>query len=116
QRAMLRRDLPLSDTPERWLLISQIEHARISGELARAWGNTEVAAVIAPQGAADAQRRAIRDEWLAAVRHHDDGWAGPEADPAVDQVLGRPYSFLDMPREESLGVWRDSIHLTRRHG
>ena len=109
---MLRRQLPLSESADRWLLISQVEHARLSFDLARAWGREELAPVVdvAEAGAA------VRDEWLEAVYHHDDGWGSWEADPPIDPAEGRPYSFLDTPRDESLAIWRDSIHLARREG
>ncbi len=106
---MLRRHLPLADNPERWLLVSQIEHARLSFDLARVWGNDQFPPVLAGD-------HPLRDEWLRAVYHHDDGWGSSEADPPLDPVEGRPYSFLDLPREESLVLWRDSIHLARREG
>lgn len=113
---MLRRDLPLADCPERWLLISQVEHARISGELAREWGNAFIPQVLNPAGNTHPALQAAREEWLVAVHCHDDGWAGLEGDPPIDPVLGHPYSFLDVPREDSLRVWSDSIQLARRHG
>ncbi len=34
---MIRRDFTFDDGTAGWLLISQVEHARISGELTRAW-------------------------------------------------------------------------------
>src|SRR5690606_15254486 len=29
---------------------------------------------------------------------------------------GRPYSFLDMPGDSALAIWRDSIHFARQYG
>ncbi|MGI9456913.1 MAG: DUF3891 family protein [Aeoliella sp.] len=100
---MIRREVPLTDEPANWLLISQVEHARISGELAAAWR----AAPSPP---------AVRNELLAASTHHDDGWAAAEAHPPLDPAQGRPYSFLDLPRDDSLVLWRDSILIARRIG
>src|SRR5690606_5366992 len=86
-----------------------------SGELARWWGNATTPAVLASPGVPE-ELGAARAEWLEGVVSHDDGWAGLGADPPVDPVLGCPYSFLDIPREDSLRVWSDSIQLARRHG
>jgi hypothetical protein len=110
---MLRRHLPLGDHPDRWLLISQVEHARLSYDLASHWGNNQVSAVLS---ASNTSQAPLRHEWLAAVHHHDDGWGSWEADPPIDPQEGRPYSFLDMPREAALDIWRDSIYFARRHG
>ena len=55
---MIRRD-----AGDDWLLISQVEHARIAAEIASAWGNDRFAAV------------PMHDLLVHAVRHHDDAWA-----------------------------------------
>jgi hypothetical protein len=78
---------------ERWILISQVEHARLSGALADAWG--------APFEA--------RDEMVAAIEHHDDGWSAWEVAPKVDSQTGRPLDFTEAPLTDSLAIWRDSI-------
>ncbi len=110
---MIRRDIPLSSDPKHWLLLSQIEHARLSGELAKAWraGRSDSSAGLFP-----ALEEPIRTELLAAIRHHDDGWAAWEANPPIDSRVGRPDSFLELPRDESLVIWRDSIEVCRRIG
>lgn len=106
---MIRRDVPLTDDPTKWLLISQIEHARLSGELATAWQQT-------PSSSGFSLDKSVRSELLAAIHHHDDGWAAWESDPVIDPPLGQPFSFLDLPREESLVIWQDSIDLCRQIG
>jgi Protein of unknown function (DUF3891) len=63
---MIRRDIRLEGGAPAWLLVSQPAHARISGELARAW-NEEL-----PQ------------EALEGIVHHDDGWYEWEAAPQFD--------------------------------
>lgn len=109
---MLRRQLPLAEPPQRWLLLSQVEHARLSFDLARHWGNEAVPPVVDVAQAGEQ----VRAEWLRGVYHHDDGWGASEADPPIDPEEGRPFSFLDLPRDQSLAIWRDSIHLARREG
>jgi hypothetical protein len=95
---MIRRNIDLDHGIPAWLLISQVEHARISGELARAWSEP------------------FPEEVLAAIAHHDDGWAAWEAAPRIDPQRGCPYSFLEMPIAEALTIWDDSIAAARRIG
>ena len=53
---MIRRDAKTSGGESTWVLISQIEHARVSGELARHWGVDQISqlqpydVVFVPQG------------------------------------------------------------------
>lgn len=82
---------------DQWILISQVEHARLAGLLARAW---------ADEAFPVSQRRA---EMVAAVDHHDDGWSAWEVAPKVDPQTGRPLDFLETPLTDSLAIWRDSI-------
>ena len=101
---MIRRTARDETGAESWTLISQVEHARLSGMLAEAWDP-------APFLGLD-----CREELLAAIYHHDDGWAGWERSPGVDPATGRPLSFTEMPLVESLAIWRDSIAAAARHG
>jgi hypothetical protein len=89
---MIRRD-----APDAWLLISQVEHARIAAEIAEAWGNDQTPTL------------PLRDQLVAAVRHHDDGWAEWEAAPTRDPATGRPRDFLEMPLPEATAIWTRSI-------
>ena len=113
---MLRRHVPLVDKPEKWLLVSQVEHARVSATLAAQWGGPAVPPVVCHPTDDHPHLQDVRRELLAAIAHHDDGWAQWEANPAIDPELGRPYSFLDLPREQSLPLWRDSVLRCRQIG
>jgi hypothetical protein len=95
---MIRRTIQLEDGTAAWLLISQVEHARISGELTRVWCDP------------------FEDEIVEAITHHDDGWAKWEAAPQMDAERGRPLSFLEMPMDEALRIWSDSIAAARHIG
>lgn len=99
---MIRRDMFDSAGEPVWGLISQVEHARLSAEMAAAWTG-EVAQL--PQ---------TRDKFLAAVRHHDDGWIPWELRPTVHD--GLPRDFMEMPLDESLAIWRRSIAVARTYG
>lgn len=90
---MIRRDAE----NDQWILISQVEHARLAGLLAGAWGR---------EAFPSPERRA---EMVSAVDHHDDGWSAWEVAPKVDPQTGRPLDFLETPLTDSLAIWRDSI-------
>lgn len=112
---MIRRNVPLGESPEKWLLISQVEHARVSGELAAAWGG-EVASIICNANSIDLHLQEVRREMLAAILHHDDGWTAWEADPGIDAEHERPYSFTELPPTDALRMWRDSVLRARQIG
>lgn len=95
---MIRRNLTLDDGTQLWLLISQVEHALVSGELTRAW------------------HERFSDEVVAAITHHDDGWAKWETAPQLDPQRGRPLSFTEMSVADAIVIWDDSIDAGRRIG
>jgi|tagenome__1003787_1003787.scaffolds.fasta_scaffold20916813_2 hypothetical protein len=95
---MIRRELRLNDNAAIWLLVSQVEHARMSGELVRSW------------------REEFSPDVVEAIAHHDDGWAAWESEPKFNPKIGAPYSFLEMPVAESLVIWDNSIASARKFG
>jgi hypothetical protein len=95
---MIRRELELTEGEKKWLLVSQVEHARISGELTSSLSNQ------------------FSREVVDGITHHDDGWAEWEAAPKFNPAVGGPYSFLEMPLEESLLIWDRSIAAARKIG
>jgi len=114
---VIRRDRPLgAATPERWVLVSQPEHARVSGELARLWGGENEAPLVCSPDEAGHPLAAIRHELIAAIDHHDDGWIGWSDAPAVDPESGRPYSFTEMPTGDAQRIWSRSIQACRAIG
>ncbi len=86
-----------------WVLISQIEHARLAGKLAEHWG----AGGFLPLWP--------RAELLWAIDHHDDGWRQWELAPDVNPN-GQPRAFTEMEPTESLAIWSASIDSASRHG
>ena len=80
-----------------WALIPQIEHARLAHDLAANWHGLPL------------DDRLLQEMILPTIAHHDDGWSAWDAAPQIDPTSGRPYSFLDMPHEESLKIWTKSI-------
>lgn len=96
---MIRRD----GSNGTWLVISQVDHAHVSGEIAAVWGNAEVSPL--PN----------KDELVAAVRDHDDGWRDWERLPTIDPDSGWPRNFTEMPMDVATGIWRQSILVCRTH-
>jgi hypothetical protein len=92
---MIRRDTTLDDGRPAWVLVSQLAHARLAGNLAEHW---------------DVGRYPFvepREVFVEAVYRHDDGWAVWEQRPEVHD--GTPRDFMEMPLDESLAIWRRSI-------
>ena len=88
---MIRREITTTDGTKLWLLISQVEHAHVSGELVRNW------------------HEQFSGDVIAAVAHHDDGWSAWEAEPKLNPEIGAPFSFLEMPVPAALVIWDHSI-------
>src|SRR5437588_5307222 len=95
---MIRREIQMSDGAAIWLLVSQVEHAHVSGELMRHW------------------RDELTPDVVEAIWHHDDGWTAWEAKPKLNPAIGGPHSFLEMPLGESLLIWDHSIVEARKFG
>jgi hypothetical protein len=95
---MIRRELQLTDAEPIWLFISQVDHARVSGEIVALW------------------KEPFTPEVVEGIVHHDDGWAEWEAAPKFNPEIGAPYSFLEMPISDALVVWDSSIAAARKFG
>jgi hypothetical protein len=95
---MIRREITLPNGEKLLLLISQVEHARVSGEL--------VANL----------RESFPDDVVDAIAHHDDGWAAWEAEPKLNPEIGAPFSFLEMPVAAALVIWDHSIGTAEKFG
>lgn len=78
------------------LAIGQASHAWLSGQLARAWGNT---AFPAP---------APREEVCLAAEQHDIGMSAWDLEPTLNRRTGLPHSFLEMPLATHLELWSEA--------
>ncbi len=94
---MIRRDATFDDGSPAWILITQIQHARVAGALAESWG-------LAPFSPVHP-----RDVVLPTIYGHDDGWLLWEQQPTIDPDTGRPRSFTEMPDDVAHEIWRRSI-------
>lgn len=80
-----------------YVLLTQVDHARLAGEIAAAWGNRAVEALSHP------------DVMLPAITHHDDGWSQWEQHAEVDPETGKPRDFREMPMAVATEIWTRSI-------
>jgi hypothetical protein len=95
---MIRREIELPEDERLWLLISQVDHAHLSGELTRHL------------------KQSFPSEVIEAITHHDDGWTEWEAAPKLNPDIGGPYSFTEMPLTDALVIWDGSIAAARKFG
>jgi uncharacterized protein DUF3891 len=79
--------------------IGQPSHAWLSGQLARAWGNDRFGSL------------APREEVCLAAEQHDIGMAAWDAAPTLNAETGLPHSFMEMPLETHLELWRRAWEL-----
>jgi Protein of unknown function (DUF3891) len=77
------------------LAIGQPSHAWISGQMARAWGNAAFGPV------------EPYEEVCLAAEQHDVGWATRDLEPLFNAGTGLPRSFMEMPIELHLGLFRE---------
>ena len=84
---------------DKWMLITQAEHARLAGVVAAAWQFAPVRP---------------HPEVLRAISFHDDGWAEFDAQPSITPD-GEPCSFLEVPRSQRYAIWsRSSERLSEK--
>lgn len=82
---------------DRLMLITQPEHARVSGRLGEAWGNERFATP------------APREALICAAAHHDDGWHELDELPAYNEDAKRPASFVELPLERTIGPYSRGV-------
>lgn len=78
------------------IVIGQLSHAWLSGQLARAWGNERFPA---PEP---------REEIALGAEQHDIGWAQVDLEPPFNPETGLPRNFLELTVEDHLAIWRDA--------
>lgn len=78
-------------------LVTQVEHGRLAGELAAAWGG---AVVDAPEP---------REAVVLAAARHDEGWRRRDARLLFDHEERRPLHFLDVAADEHVRLYREGV-------
>lgn len=85
------------------LFFRQTDHALLSGQFARAWGNDRIPPL----------RRF--DETVVAAARHDDGWAEWELAPKL-RPDGEPVDFIRVPVCDHVPLYRRGIDLVEQEG
>ncbi|MEZ5366092.1 MAG: DUF3891 family protein [Bryobacterales bacterium] len=99
---------------DRFGLVTQPDHAALSGFLAAHWGNDE----FAPAGHWDpkADHASLQRETVFGIAQHDNGWWEWEADPELDPSDGLPLDFLSGSDEAGFERWaRGAARFERSH-
>jgi hypothetical protein len=78
------------------LVVGQLSHSWLSGQLARDWGNDRLCA---PEPYEDV---------VLGAQQHDIGWALFDRDPPFNPASGLPLNFLELSVEQHLSIWRDA--------
>lgn len=89
---MIVTDLPDGD----WHLFRQADHARTSGQIARAWRRPTFL------------DQPLWDMFILAVSHHDDGWDAADDQPLLD-AAGRPLNFKTYPTAQHVVIWQRTL-------
>jgi len=79
------------------ILIRQTDHAVLSGYFARELGNEGFA------------RPEPLESFQLAATEHDNGWNEWELQPRIDLVSFLPYSFMSLPTQEHIDLYRQGI-------
>ncbi len=102
---MIRREIAAREgVPAAWVIISQIDHARLAAKLSKHWGGGPFAAI------------EPREPLQWAIEHHDDGWRDWDRHPGVDASTGVPRQFTEMEPAETLAIWTQSIDAAAAQG
>lgn len=76
-----------------WILITQHDHALLSGQIMAHWGNGQF---VKPKPC---------DEVLFAISVHDSGWQDWDAEPKVNSENGYPANFTEMSPYDQTVIW-----------
>ena len=81
-------------------LISQHDHARAAGTIARNWIGID--SLPSPPDE-------LREKVLFAVDNHDVGWCRPDATPKWDALTRLPFSFFGITADKAVEIWSEGI-------
>lgn len=84
-------------------VIEQIDHARMSGQLAAAFGNAEF------------EPLAPREPLEFVIGHHDEGWQELDVQAKRDPKTGQPYNLTQTPLADLVATGSRSPDFNERH-
>lgn len=86
------------------ICITQPNHAWVSGQLARVWGNEHFGQVVPTQ------------EVCLGAEQHDIGWVKWEESPTLNPKTGYPHRFCELPTQVHVDIWSNAQPLTKPLG
>jgi hypothetical protein len=84
-------------TNDSFLLFPQHAHAKVSGQLAAAWGR-------------DRSASPVSSSLLIAAEMHDCGWIDLDESPIWNETTEAPFSFLDYPQAPKLHAYTRGLN------
>lgn len=87
----------ISERNQSLVLVEQMEHARLAGQIAEHWGGGEFAPPKAP-----------RQACLAAALH-DAGWRQPDEAPLFNEAQARPLHFLEIDIADHVALYAGGV-------
>ena len=78
-------------------LVQQVEHGRVAGALAAAWGNADFAGLDP------------RASVVTAAARHDEGWRAWDARVLFNELERRPLHFLEIDAGEHIRLYREGV-------
>jgi hypothetical protein len=78
-------------------MITQHDHANISGQIAQNWKGDYFK---------DVERK---EEVLLGIREHDRGWIEPDSAPLWNSIQLKPYDFVEYPLESKVVFYKKGI-------
>ncbi|MCM3569268.1 DUF3891 family protein [Neobacillus mesonae] len=92
----------IREREDRFIMIKQHDHAKISGTIAQNWKNSYFNGMD------------WKDEVILAIREHDCGWIEADSDPLWNIQQDKPYSFTDYPIESKTVIYKKGIDEVER--
>ncbi|TVP86826.1 MAG: DUF3891 family protein [Alkalicoccus sp.] len=87
----------IRDEPTHFIMITQEDHATVSGDMAAAWNGQFLASL-----------KRVED-MVISVYNHDKAWEEIDASPFYNDAKNRPYSFIDFPMRPKLIHYKHGI-------
>ncbi|EMA52492.1 MULTISPECIES: DUF3891 family protein [Halococcus] len=90
----------VAEDADRFRLVPQPDHAHLTGQIARHWGNERF------------ERPAPDHSMIIAAEDHDRGWRQYDLAPSIHPDGARPLGFREYPGEEWTTVYRSGVENT----
>ena len=87
----------IREREDSFIMITQHEHARISGEIAQQWKDEYF------------KGEERKEEVVLGIYEHDCGWIEPDSAPLWNNDQQKPYTFMDYPLEAKVAFYKKGI-------